>query len=175
MAKSDRYKKMYPVSWEQLHRDSKALAWRLVEQGPFKGIVAITRGGLVPAAIIARELELRVVDTICVASYAWKEQGEAGVLKYPGSDASGFSPGNGEGWLLIDDLVDTGKTARMVRDLLPKSHFATVYAKPAGRPLVDTFITEVSQDTWILFPWDMEARFVEPIAAMRDGNGEDTA
>src|SRR3546814_6345606 len=68
-----------------------------------------------------------------------------------------------EGWLLIDDLVDTGKTARKVRELMPKAHFATVYAKPAGRPLVDTFVTEVSQDTWILFPWDTELQSVPPI------------
>ena len=65
---------------------------------------------------------------------------------------------------MVDDLVDTGTTARVVRALLPKAHFATVYAKPKGRPLVDTFITEVSQDTWILFPWDTEAQFIAPIA-----------
>ena len=68
------------------------------------------------------------------------------------------------GWLIIDDLVDTGDTARAVRKMLPKAHFATVYAKPAGRPLVDTYITEVSQDTWIFFPWDMEPQPVKPIA-----------
>ena len=62
--------------------------------------------------------------------------------------------GDGTGLLIIDDLVDTGETARAVRDMLPKAHFATVYAKPAGRPLVDTFVTEVSQDTWIAFPWE---------------------
>ena len=56
-----------------------------------------------------------------------------------------------------------------MRDLLPKAHFATVYAKPAGRPLVDTFITEVSQDTWILFPWDIEPQFIQPIAKMAQG------
>jgi xanthine phosphoribosyltransferase len=72
--------------------------------------------------------------------------------------------GEGEGWLLLDDLVDTGTTARVVRALLPKAHFATVYAKPAGKPMVDTFITEVSQDTWILFPWDTEPQFIAPIA-----------
>ena len=60
--------------------------------------------------------------------------------------------------------MDTGKTAKVVREMLPKAHFATIYAKPAGRPLVDTFITEVSQDTWILFPWDSELRSVPPIA-----------
>jgi xanthine phosphoribosyltransferase len=65
--------------------------------------------------------------------------------------------------LIVDDLVDTGKTARVVRDLLPDAHFATVYAKPMGRPLVDTFITEVSQDTWIYFPWDTGLAFQPPI------------
>ena len=57
--------------------------------------------------------------------------------------------------LIVDDLVDTGATAKAVRAMLPKAHFATVYAKPEGRPMVDTFVTEVSQDTWIYLPWDM--------------------
>lgn len=155
MNSENRYQKTYPISWEQLHRDSKALAWRLVDMQPWTGIVAITRGGLVPASIIARELEIRLVDTVCISSYDYQKQGKISVLKSPVIDGSGL--------LLIDDLVDTGKTARIVKDLLPEAHFATVYAKPAGRPLVDTFITEVSQDTWILFPWDTESRFVEPI------------
>lgn len=148
--------KTFPVSWDQLHRDSRALAWRLVALGPFKGIVAITRGGLVPAAVIARELDVRLIDTVCIVSYRDdNSQGEMEVLKPVAHDS--------EGWLLIDDLVDTGKTARKVRELMPKAHFATVYAKPAGRPLVDTFVTEVSQDTWILFPWDTELQSVPPI------------
>jgi xanthine phosphoribosyltransferase len=151
--------KNFPVSWEELHRHSKALAWRLLENGPWKGIVAVARGGLVPAAIVARELDIRIVDTVCVASYEHQEKGPVAVLK-------GMA-GDGAGLLIIDDLVDTGHTARVVRDMLPKAHFATVYAKPAGRPLVDTFVTEVSQDTWILFPWDIEPQFAPPIAAAR--------
>ena len=147
----------FPVSWEELHRHAKALAWRLVPLGPWTGIVAITRGGLVPAAIVARELEVRLIDTVCIASYDERDQGEVMVLK--------TVPGDGTGWLLIDDLVDTGRTAKVVRELLPAAHFATIYAKPAGRPLVDSFITEVSQDTWILFPWDTESQFVEPIVS----------
>ena len=65
--------------------------------------------------------------------------------------------------LLVDDLVDTGKTAKVVREIVPRAHLATVYAKPMGRPLVDTFITEVSQDTWIYFPWDTGLAFQPPI------------
>ncbi|MCB4822535.1 xanthine phosphoribosyltransferase [Roseicella aerolata] len=148
----------YTVSWDQLHRDSKALAWRLMERGPYRGIVAITRGGLIPAAIVARELEARLIETVSVVTYDEEERGLPQVVK-PAAAA-----GDGEGWLLVDDLVDTGTTAKVVRALLPKAHFATVYAKPKGRPLVDTFITEVSQDTWILFPWDTEAQFIAPIA-----------
>ena len=158
--------KTFPVSWEELHRTAKALAWRLVGIGPFNGIVAITRGGLVPAAIIARELDIRLIDTVCMSSYSEEEAGGAkdGVHK-PGELKllKGVS-GDGTGLLIIDDLVDTGRTAKYVRELMPKAHFATVYAKPAGRPLVDTFVTEVSQDTWIYFPWDIEPQFIQPIA-----------
>jgi xanthine phosphoribosyltransferase len=149
--------KYYSVSWDQLHRDAKALAWRLMDRAPFRGIVAITRGGMIPAAIIARELECRLLETVSVLTYDEEVKGEARVAKPPAA------AGDGTGWLLVDDLVDTGTTARVVRALLPKAHFATVYAKPQGRPLVDSFITEVSQDTWILFPWDTEAQFIPPI------------
>jgi xanthine phosphoribosyltransferase len=148
----------YTVSWDQLHRDSKALAWRLIEHGPWAGIVAITRGGLIPAAIVARELECRLIDSVSVVTYDEEVRGAPSVTKAP------TAAGDGTGWLVIDDLVDTGSTLKVVRALLPAAHFATVYAKPEGRPLVDSFVTEVSQDTWILFPWDTEAQFIPPIA-----------
>ncbi len=152
----------FPVSWDQLHRDCRALAWRLSALGPFSALVTITRGGLVPAAIVARELSLRVVETVSIASYQANQiAGDVRMLK---GLAPQFLSGAGEGILLVDDLVDTGRTARVMRDLLPKAHFATVYAKPLGRPLVDTFITEVSQDTWIDFPWDLGLSFQTPIA-----------
>ena len=148
----------YTVGWDQLHRDARALAWRLMEHGPFKGIVAITRGGMIPAAIIARELECRMIESVSVVTYDDENRGEPVVIKPP------TAAGDGTGFLIVDDLVDTGTTARVVRALLPHAHFAAIYAKPAGRPLVDTFITEVSQDTWILFPWDTEPQFVAPLA-----------
>ena len=160
---SDGREKAFPVSWDQFHRDARALAWRLAGSGPFEAIVAVTRGGLVPAAIIARELELRVVETVCVASYHdYKKQGGLEVLKKIAAEVAKLD--GGAKILIIDDLVDTGATAKIVREMLPKAHFATVYAKPQGRPMVDTFITEVSQDTWIYFPWDLGLAFQPPIA-----------
>jgi len=160
--------KAFPVSWEQFHRDARALSWRLSGDRGFEAIVCITRGGLVPALIIARELGIRLIDTVCIASYHdYKEQGAAQILKGVGPEVAALTADGGSRILLIDDLVDTGKTARLVRDMLPKAHFATVYAKPMGRPLVDTFVTEVSQDTWIYFPWDLGLSFQPPI---RDGH-----
>lgn len=155
--------KAFPVSWDQFHRDARALAWRLADNGQeWRAMVCITRGGLVPAAIISRELNIRMIETVCVASYHdYDTQGQMKVLK-------GITPeitkDGGEGVLIVDDLTDTGKTAAEVRAMLPKAHFAAVYAKPKGRPLVDTFVTEVSQDTWIYFPWDLGFTYQESIA-----------
>ena len=153
----------FHVSWDQLHRDARALAWRLQDKAPqgggeWRAVVAITRGGMVPAMIVARELDIRVIDTVSVKSYLKGEQGEMMVLKAPDAQMMG----DGEGVLVVDDLVDSGRTLELVRSMYPRAHFATVYAKPKGQPMVQTYITEVSQDTWIFFPWDMALQYVEP-------------
>ncbi|MEO0822102.1 MAG: xanthine phosphoribosyltransferase [Pseudomonadota bacterium] len=158
------HEKGFHVSWEQMHRDSRALAWRLDKRGPgpegaWRAVVAITRGGMVPACIVARELSIRVVDTISIKSYDHQTQAAAEVLKEP--DAALM--GRGAGILIVDDLVDTGRTLEVVRARYPEAHLATVYAKPKGAPMVNTFITEVSQDTWIFFPWDMALMYVDPL------------
>src|SRR5512140_842882 len=108
------YKDEIIISWPELHRDARYLSRVLHDLGEWKGIIAITRGGLVPAALVARELEIRLIDTVCVVSYgqeaaggAEQHQGELHWLK--------GVEGDGDGWLLIDDLVDTGTTARAVR------------------------------------------------------------
>ena len=157
------HEKGFHVSWDQMHRDSSALAWRLDGKGPEEGgawraVVGITRGGLVPAMIVARELDIRTVDTISIKSYNHQNQGAAQVIKSPQAELMG----DGSGILIVDDLVDSGKTLEVVRKLYPRAHFATVYAKPSGKPQVDSYITEVSQDTWIFFPWDMALQYVQP-------------
>jgi xanthine phosphoribosyltransferase len=156
------HEKGFHVSWDQLHRDARALAWRLDGKGPddgaWRAVVAITRGGMAPAMIVARELDIRTVDTISVKSYSHQTQAEARVIKSPDMEIVG----DGTGILIIDDLVDTGKTLEVVRAQMPNAHVATVYAKPMGRGQVQTYVTEVSQDTWIFFPWDMALQYVEP-------------
>jgi len=135
-----------------------AFRWARSRHGAWKAVVAITRGGMAPAMIVARELDIRTVDTIAIKSYDRHSRTEAKVLKFPDEQLVG----DGTGILIIDDLVDSGKTIEVVREKMPKAHYATIYSKPMGRPQVNTYITEVSQDTWIFFPWDMALQYVEP-------------
>ncbi|HEY1765066.1 MAG TPA: xanthine phosphoribosyltransferase [Opitutaceae bacterium] len=157
-----RYDDEIIISWVELHRDARYLSELLHAVGTWKGIIAITRGGLVPAALVARELDIRLVDTICVTSYASVGSGKAEQVQ---SEVTILKTviGDGDGYLLIDDLVDSGRTAQVVRQLLPKAHFATLYAKPAGRPIVDTCVKEFKQNKWIYFPWDIDYKFATPI------------
>lgn len=150
----------YFICWEEFHRDTRALAKLLLQQHtgtlPWRGIVGIARGGLIPAALLARELNIRYVDSICIASYEHNRQDEIRVIK-------GIE-GDGEGFLLVDDLVDTGITAKVARELLPKAEFVTLYAKPAGRKFTRCFVREFPQTTWLHFPWDTDIQFREPMA-----------
>ncbi len=134
------------LSWKVFHRDTKALARILASKDSWGTIVAITRGGLIPAAIIAQDLDIRIIDTVCVTSYNNKQHIPLTVLK-------NIEPRD-EKLLFIDDLVDTGNTARTITRMFPHAHYAVVYAKPAGKPFIDSYVTEVSQDTWVVFPWN---------------------
>ena len=148
------------VTWPEVHRDTKLLVRQLFAIGSWKVIIAVTRGGLVPATILAREMEIRMVDTLCIAAYDEQRSKSIEVIKTPHMACAE----KGEGWLLVDDLVDTGRTMKTARELLPKSHVATVYAKPMGKPYVETFVHEVPQDVWVFFPWDTEAQYIAPLA-----------
>ncbi len=144
-------RKVHASSWHEMHREATDLAQRLAMGSPWRGIVAISRGGLVPAAILARVLDLRVIETICIASYDGYGKGPLAVLKAAPADV-----GDGAGWLLVDDVADSGATAKRAREMLPAAHYVTLYVKPAGRPFVDSYLREVDQDVWIDFPWDRD-------------------
>lgn len=146
----------FVITWDNMQMYTRQLAEKLLPADQWKGIIAVSRGGLVPAAILARELGLRHVDTVCISSYDHDHQRDMRVLKQ--------ADGDGEGFIIIDDLVDTGGTAEKIREMYPRGKFVTVCAKPAGKHLVDDFIVDIPQDTWIEQPWDMAVTFVDPIA-----------
>ncbi len=134
------------VSWEEIHHMCKALSAN-VSHKKWDGILAITRGGMIPAALIAQELKIRVVDTICISSYDDQSQRSLEILKTPDLDLS-------KNWLVIDDIVDTGETAKIIHEKFPKLTLATLFAKPKGKALAKHYIELVDQNTWVFFPWE---------------------
>ena len=138
------------LAWTDIERDSKALADKLRATGEvFEGIVAITRGGLAPALMVAQILDIRRIETIGIRSYQDRRAGQPVLVKSACADV-----GRGKGWLVIDDLADTGETLAAVRILFPQARFAALYAKPRGKPQVDVYVTEVEQSLWLVFPWE---------------------
>lgn len=163
MAEEGEGKKKYLVTWDMFHRDCRTLVRKLVAQRTdWKGILAVTTGGLIPSGIIAWDMEIKLIDVIGISSYSGYDDPNQKKLKI----LKEYDPkvvGDGDGWLVVDDLVDSGNTLKEVRARLPKAHFAVVYAKPQGEPLADSFAVQVSQDYWVYFPWYMDTQPVDPI------------
>mgnify|MGYP001789775190 FL=1 len=149
----------YVVTWDMFQMHARKLSERLLPASQWKGIIAVSRGGLFPAAVLARELGIRHIETVCIASYHdHNNQGELQVLH------AAQVPDGGEGFIVVDDLVDTGNTARAIRQMYPNAKFVTVFAKPAGAELVDDYVIDIPQNTWIEQPWDLGLTFVPPLA-----------
>lgn len=139
------------ISWDRLRRDAYALA-ALLKQKRFRGIVAVARGGLIPAGIIARILDIRRIECLSVASYmgpGGRKQGRPRLL-------NANAAGDGRGFLVIDDLTDSGRTFAFLRKRLPKATYAAIYAKPDGAHQADVYAHAVPQDVWLVFPWDQD-------------------
>ena len=149
----------YVVTWDMFQMHARKLSERLLPASQWKGIIAVSRGGLFPAAVLARELGIRHIETVCIASYHdHNNQGELQVLH------AAQVPDGGEGFIVVDDLVDTGNTARAIRQMYPNAKFVTVFAKPAGEELVDDYVIDIPQNTWIEQPWDLGLTFVPPLS-----------
>ncbi|EGT75640.1 xanthine phosphoribosyltransferase [Haemophilus haemolyticus] len=149
----------YVVTWDMFQMHARKLSERLLPASQWKGIIAVSRGGLFPAAVLARELGIRHIETVCIASYHdHNNQGELQVLH------AAQVPDGGEGFIVVDDLVDTGNTARAIRQMYPNAKFVTVFAKPAGAELVDDYVIDIPQNTWIEQPWDLGLTFVPPLS-----------
>ena len=152
MGTADRRQHVISLTWAQLHQDVRSLAAQLAGKGTFRGIVAVARGGLVPAGILARACNIFLVETVCIRSCeAQIYAPEARVLK-------AFSQDEGLGWLAVDDMAATGRTAALLRAMLPKAHIAAVYAKEQGMACIDSFAVMVPRDSWLIFPWDSQFR-----------------
>ena len=137
------------LNWEELHADLRILAQEISQKGSFSKIVAVSRGGLVPAGVLAYLLDIRHVITINVSSYDKDKQQRLEMLENPEKIEQ-----IDEKTLIVDDLVDSGQTFAFLKEFFPKATYACVYAKRRGKTLADFYAKELP-DQWVVFPWDI--------------------
>lgn len=145
------------VSWDDIQMMCRDLAVSIHKDAPeIDKILAITRGGMFPAGIIARELNIRQIETVSIASYDEQQRHEPKILKMC---AEQFR----SNVLVVDDLADTGTTLRLLQKELTNARFATLFVKPQGAGLVNWSAREVPQSTWVRFPWDTIRQYTAPL------------
>ncbi len=147
------------VSWDEIQLLCRGLAEQIHDAHPdLKKILAVTRGGLFPAGILARELNIRLIETVGIGSYDEQNRGIVSMLKE-------FAADYATDVLVVDDLADTGNTLKMLKQKLVRPVVATLFVKPEGAGLVDFYAEEVSQSTWVRFPWDTGRQFIPPLVS----------
>ena len=141
------------LEWADVHKMCDKITDLCKEKKKkWKGILTVTRGGLLPSTFLAERLGIKNIRTICLSSYTPEmTRGPIRELYRPADIDNG-----GEGWIVVDDLVDSGETLKYVRQIYPKAFYLTLMAKPQGKPQVDAYATECPQETFIVFPWENE-------------------
>lgn len=129
------------IRWEDVENDTRLLANQLKAIGQWHQIIAIVRGGLIPATLLAHQLNIQRMDTLTISR-------DDHQIKGPAADGAGV--------LIVDELVDTGATIQAIRPRYPRAHVAVLYAKPQGRPMADSVVREFPQDIWLDFPWEQD-------------------
>jgi xanthine phosphoribosyltransferase len=159
------------ISKAKLDQDIALLVDRLPPNKRWRAVVGVANGGVYPAGKVADRLNLEYRE-IRVSSYIGQVKAPPKVLRAI-DDAD-----KGAGLLVVDDVIDSGDTALVIRQMLPAADFATVYVKPVGlRKFQDhgtslTFAEQYPQDFWIVFPWDQAGWDPEPpssVAEYRQG------
>jgi xanthine phosphoribosyltransferase len=137
-------------SWQQLETDAERLAEN-IGKGKYEAIIAITRGGLIPAYFLAKHLGIRVIHTLCLSSYEDQQQGKIDYHTIEGIHVE-IDPVvvGSKKILFVDDIVDSGETMREIRKRFPECSFATLITRGKENP--DYFVRE--ENAWVQFPWE---------------------
>ena len=136
------------ITWQEFHQHSKLLAEKIKQDIPsVNQIVAISRGGLIPAGILSYELGVRNCNLINISRYDDNTQrNDADIsISTTLSDLSSDT-------LIVDDLVDSGRTFDILKTLYPNAKKVCVYAKPKGVGSPDLY-AQALPDKWVVFPW----------------------
>jgi len=145
------------LTWERFGTAARELAAQVVADGFTPSIViSVARGGLVLGGAMTYALGVKLADAINVEFYTDVEQTLPDpVLLAPMLDADAIRD---QQLLVVDDVVDSGRTLALVLKLLrgfgADARSAVLYTKPQSVVAADYVWAET--DKWIVFPWSAE-------------------
>ena len=142
------------VSWDDLDRLVGDLADRLASER-FDVMLAITRGGLVPAGMLAYRLRIRNILIAAVEYY--DDHGQPGphptFLQFPADPLL-----RGQRILVVDEVWDSGTTLHAVTERIRQAggepttavlHWKPTHSVVPGQPDVHA----VTTDAWVVYPF----------------------
>ena len=153
------------LTWQGFGDACRQIAQQIADSGWMPDlIVAIARGGMLPAGAISYALGVKANGAINVEFYTGvgKTMAEPEILE-PYMDISSLE---GKRVLIVDDVADSGKTLKLIMDLIAKeglsmgsgtakvdARSATIYLKPTSVIKPDYVFKQT--DKWINFPWSV--------------------
>lgn len=143
------------ISWDQVYQLSRKLAQRVrMDQWNPEIIVAISRGGLVPARILSDHLNLFDLASIKVEHYHAVHRERMAKVRYPL-----VAPVKNRRVLVVDDVSDSGDTFDVAIDHLQAQgepailRTAVLHHKQVSHFIPDYFAEEIIEWRWIIYPW----------------------
>jgi len=142
----------YQVSWEEIEHWSDRVALKIADDCSDVSritLVAVARGGLIPAQLIAYKLGVHDIRIMKLMSY--DEGNHRGEM----NDISTDRLFDGKDVYVIDDLGDSGATIKYIRQKLPLAKVCTLLVKNGCQDRPDICGREgMDKNTWLVFPWD---------------------
>lgn len=139
------------LSWWQVEKASNQLALLCKDYNP-DVIVGIARGGLIPAVMVSHTYKKRLIYVDAKFYKDIEDRDKEPIIR---SSLSGEV--ESKKVLIIDDVVDTGKTLKTimnhVKERDPDSIMtAALVTKPHAEMKPDQYIFKT--DRWVVFPWE---------------------
>jgi uncharacterized protein len=160
------------ITWEEVY----SLCHQLVQQLHRENfridiIVAIARGGFVPARLLSDMLGIHDLTSFKIEHYQGAYKQHEAYVKYPlNADI------NGRNVLLLDDVCDSGDTFAVGVEhiqrcgTLNEMRTAALHLKTVSRFIPDFYAETVGEWRWLIYPWAVNEDLSSMIAKMKLGN-----